>query len=323
MRPKPCTRAARPAPTFLTITLNPAIDRTIEVDALRLGEVVRGRLTYVEPAGKGVNVAHTLAALGHKVVCTGFVGRDEAAMFDRGFAGATVRPAWVRVDGLTRTSITLLDLNRTQETHITEQGFTVSRRHVRRLCDQVCSHLRPGVWVLANGRPAPGFGVEPYRDLLRRIKASGARLAVDTSGEYLRAAVEIGPDVVKPNDEELSELVGRPLRRMPSILLAAREIAASIRHVVVSLGARGVVCVTRQRSWHARERGRPRVVHTVGCGDALTAGFVAGVAEGLSAPKALRLSVACGGACVRTPRASLRAKDEAQAVLPLVTVRRA
>jgi len=311
-----------PDPGFVTVTLNPAIDRTVEVDDLRLGEVVRGRLVYLEPAGKGVNAAHTLAALGHDAVCTGFVGRMEAPMFSRGFAGTRVRPDFVRVPGVTRVSITLLDLRRNQETHLTEQGFEVSAADIRRLRRKVLALVRPGRWVLMNGRPAPGFGVRPYTDLLLAVKHAGARLAVDTSGEYLRAAVEAGPEFVKPNADELSELIGRPLRSLPAVVRGARSLTRAVGCVVVSLGKRGAVCVTARAAWTARERRRAAVVHTVGCGDSLFAGFAAALAEDHSPAAALRFAVACGGACVRTPRASLRTRDEAETVLPGVELRR-
>jgi len=241
-------------------------------------------------------------------------------MFKRCFKGTNVRPDLVVVRGVTRHSVTVLDLARDQETHLTEQGFEVNARNIRSLREKAVALARPGAWVLLNGRPAPGFSVEAYHDLLTALKATGARLAVDTSGECLRAAVEAGPDFIKPNDEELSELVGRPLRSLPAVIEAARELARTVRYVVVSLGSRGAVCVTRRGAWQARERGRARVVHTVGCGDALAAGFAAGLAEGARAPAALRLAVACGGACVRSPRAALRSRDEVEPLLSRVKV---
>jgi len=307
-------------PPFLAVTLNPAIDRTVEVDKLRLGEVVRGRLVYVEPAGKGVNVSHSLSALGGSVVCTGFVGRGEAAFFNRGFKDTSVRPDFVRVQGATRVSVTILDRARDQETHITEQGFEVTTRDTKRLIAKVRDLASPEAWVLLNGRPAPGFGVEAYRDLLSAVRETGACVAVDTSGDYLQAAAEIGADFLKPNEEELAQLVGRKPRGTTAVVDAARGLTGSISRIVVSLGGRGAICVTRRKAWRARERRRASVVHTVGAGDALTSGFVFALAEGMSSPEALRLAVACGGACVRSPRAALRTRDEIETVLPNVEV---
>jgi 1-phosphofructokinase len=309
-------------PRFVAVALNPAVDRTVEVERFDLGAVVRGRLVFLEAAGKGVNAAHTLAALGHSVTCAGFVGRAEAAMFRQSFAGTLVRPDFVTVRGFSRQSVTILDRSRNQETHLTEQGFEVSEADARRLFRRVLALARPGRWVMLNGRPAPGFALERYAELLLAVKASGARMAVDTSGAFLRAAVQAGPDFIKPNEEELSEFEGRPLRGLAAVVRAARRLTDRVRCVVVSLGRRGAVAVTADAAWAASERGRVRVVHTVGSGDALASGFAAGLAEGLDVPDALRLAVACGGACVRSPRAALRARAEAEAVLPRVAVRR-
>lgn len=315
-------RTERRKAAFVSVTLNPAIDRTMEVDELRPGEVVRGRLLLHEPAGKGVNVALDLAALGHDVRATGFVGRHEAALFRSGLAARGVTMDFTLVDGRTRESLTILDRKRDQETHLTEQGFEVSRRNVNALIRKTAAGARAGAWIVAVGRPAPGFDVDDYARLIETAKATGAPVAVDTSGRFLPVAVECAPDFVKPNDEELSELVGRPLRSEAAVLRAAKDLAARIRHVVVSLGAKGALCVTRRGAWHAKERGRVKVVHTVGCGDAVASGFVAGVAEGKRPAEALRLAVACGGACARTLLAALRSRQEAEAVLPGVTVRR-
>ena len=315
-------RNERPRAAFVSVTLNPAIDRTMEVDELRLGEVVRGRLLLHEPAGKGVNVALDLAALGHDVRATGFVGRHESALFRSGLAAMGVRMDFVLVTGRTRESLTILDRKRDQETHLTEQGFEVSPRNVASLIRKTTDAAGAGTWVVAVGRPGPGFDVGDYARLLERAKAAGAQVAADTSGRFLPAAVELAPDFIKPNDEELSELVGRPLRSEAAVLRAAKDLAARIRYVVVSLGPKGALCVTRRGAWHAKERGRVKVAHTVGCGDAVASGFVAGIPEGRRPPEALRLAVACGGACARTLLAALRSREEAEAVLPRVEVRR-
>jgi len=306
---------------FIAVILNPAVDRTIEVERLRPGAVIRGRLVHLEPAGKGVNVAHSLAALGHAVVCTGFVGRGETAMFERSLLGAGAKPSLVQVSGVTRESITYIETSAGRETHIVDQGFEVSNRDVRRLRRRLLGLAQPDAWLVLNGRPAQGLTVQDYHSLLGDVRRTGAHVAVDTSGEFLRAAVLAGPELIKPNDEELSELAGARLRRLTDLLNAARELACSIPYVVVSLGPRGALCATQRRAWYAKELRRVPIVHTVGCGDALVAGFVAGLAEGLTAPEALRLAVACGGACARSPRAALRSRREADSVLPNVRVR--
>jgi len=307
-------------PRFVSVALNPAVDRTVEVEELRLGEVVRGRLVSHEAAGKGVNVARTLAALGHEVTCTGFIGRTEAAWFSRSLGESGAAAALVRVAGVTRENLTYLETSSRRETHIVEAGFDVKAPDIRRLRARLATLATPGTWTVVTGRPAPGFAAEDLRDLVAALRERGARVAVDSSGDFLRAAVKAGPDCIKPNVEELAELVGEELRGAVEVVRAAGRLANQIGHVVVSLGPDGAWCVTTEGAWHAVERPRAPAVSTVGCGDALLAGFAAGLAEGGGPAEALRLAVACGGACARSTRAALVSRAEAEAVRPRVQV---
>ncbi len=304
---------------FVSVALNPAIDRTVEVEELRLGEVVRGRMVYLEPAGKGVNVARTLAALGHGVTCTGFLGSGEASWFDRSLKESGVQSAFVRVAGTTRENLTYLERSG-RETHIVEAGFEVTHAEIVCLRRRLADLTESGTWVLLTGRPAPGFEVEDFRALLSDLRARGARLAVDSSGEFLQAAAAGGVNVLKPNEEELSQLVGRELRDGDDVLRAARQLTGKIASVVVSLGTKGALCVTFRNVWQAAERDPTPAVSTVGCGDALLAGFVAGLAESGDSAQALRLAVACGGACARRAEAAVGSRREVEEVLQGVEV---
>ena len=142
----------------------------------------------------------------------------------------------------------------------------------------------------------------------------------------LRAAVKARPWIVKPNLDELSELAGRRLSRLGDVLHAAEPLTEWCEHVLVSLGRNGALLVSRQgahpggQAWHARESRRVSAVHTVGCGDALLAGFLSACACGKTLPEATRFAVACGSACVRSYRACLLSEAEALRFLPGVRV---
>ena len=310
-----------PPARFISVTLNPAIDRTVALEELRLGEVVRGRLTYLEPAGKGVNVARTLAALGHDVTCTGFIGRGEAAWFARSLAEAGAGSALVHVAGVTRENLTYLERSG-RETHIVEAGFEVRPSDVRRLRTRLAALLRPGDWVLLTGRPAPGFLPSDFRALVADLRERGAQVAVDSSGEFLQAAVEEAPEVIKPNREEPLSSSVRSCGARSDVVRAARGLAEKIRYVVVSLGAEGALGVTSEGAWHAQERPRVPAVSTVGGGDALLAGFTAGLAEGKGPVEALRLAVACGGRLRPPHRGRPACARRAEEVLGRVVVSR-
>jgi fructose-1-phosphate kinase PfkB-like protein len=128
------------------------------------------------------------------------------------------------------------------------------------------------------------------------------------------------PWIVKPNLEELSELAGRRLSRANEILEAAARLTEWCEHVLVSLGRNGALLVSRKGAWRARDSRRVSAVHTVGCGDALLAGFLSACARGKSLPEATRFAVACGSACARSYRACLLSEKEVRQVLPGVRV---
>ena len=168
--------------------------------------------------------------------------------------------------------------------------------------------------MFSGSRPE-GFRLSDYARLLALCRESGAKLCVDASGPMLRAALKARPWIVKPNLDELSELVGRRLSRVNEVLQAAVPLTKRCEHVLVSLGRNGALLVSRQGAWRARESsGRVSAVHTVGCGDALLAGFLSACARGEPLPEATRFAVACGSACVRSYRACLLSGSRSAAV---------
>ena len=311
---------------FVIVVLHPAVDRTVQVSRLQVGGVIRGRPVMVEAAGKGINIAHTLANLGHPLLATGFLGRGEAEFFLSSFRGAASGAAgrvaldFVPVECATRENLTIIERDAGRDTHILVGSMRVGPRETERLLRRMRRRVAAGDWAVFGGSCPSGLKRADYVEALRTCKARGASVCVDASGSLLRAALSVRPWVVKPNREELEELAGRRLRSRAAVLRAARALLERCEHVVVSLGAEGAVLVTRDGAWHARETRCAKVVHTVGCGDALFAGFLAAYARGRRPAEALRFAVACGSACVRTHYASLRSRDEPLRFLRAVRV---
>ena len=309
---------------LIAVCLHPVIDRTFEVPCLDLGGVVRGRQVMVEAAGKGVNVAHTLAALGMDVLATGFLGRRDTASFEVSFDATRVTARFVRVAARTRESLTLVEKEAGRDTHILDSPMKVRREELDRFRKLAQRSVKPGDWVIFSGSCPAGVRQSDFISLIRAAAAGGGRVCVDTAGGMLRAAMKTRPWLIKPNLEELSDLVGRKLATRAEALVAARSLLKLKRcgMLLASLGEDGAILVTPEGAWHAREtrRATKTVVHTVGCGDALLAGFLAAHAAGKSLMEALRYGVACGSACVRTPYASIRSPREVTGVLPKVSL---
>lgn len=250
---------------ILTLTLNPALDITIGLDTLRPGQVNRSQTRHSHAAGKGLNVAQVLADLGHSVTVGGFLGRENLQPFEaliqwRGFADC-----FVRVPGETRSNIKLVEADG-RVTDINGQGPEVdeaARNALLRLLEQVA----PGhdAVVVAGSLPR-GISAEWFRQLLERLKALGLKVALDSSGEALRAGLQSVPWLVKPNTEELGEVLGLAVDNPQQQRAAAtRLVASGIEHVVVSAGEQGVSWFTRDLAVHARPP-KVQVASTVGAG---------------------------------------------------------
>ena len=312
---------------FVAVGLNPAVDRTIEAADLKLGGVVRGELAFLEAAGKAMNVARSLAALGHEVTLTGFLGEGELDFFARSLSGSLVEPCFVTVSGVTRQNITITDPKTpASETHVTEAGFCVTADDVKRLSGQLKTLIEADTHVIFSGSLPVGLSLEQYRGILRACSAAGARLVIDTSGQALRQAMRHGVFLVKPNLEELSFLIGKPITSAEDALREPGALLQKTEMVVLSLGVDGAIGIAAGEdgvmSCRAKDAAPPRVSHTVGCGDALLAGFLAGLAEEAGLDGALRLGVACGSVCVGSRWASIRSREEVERQMSHVKVRR-
>jgi 1-phosphofructokinase family hexose kinase len=305
---------------FIVVGLHPAIDRTLEIGRFTAGGMIRGRVVMVEAAGKGANLVHSLSNFGRRVVATGFLSRQDEAFFLSSFRADRVKAEFVAVASPTRENITIIERDFRRDTHLVAGELRVGRADVSRLRRILAGEVVAGAWAVFSGSRPAGLRLSDYTRLLSLCRERGAKLCVDASGPMLRAALKARPWIVKPNLDELSELAGRRLSRTGEVLRAAEPLTEWCEHVLVSLGRNGALLVSRQGAWRARESRRVSAVHTVGCGDALLAGFLSACACGQTLPEATRFAVACGSACVRSYRACLLSEAEALRFLPGVHV---
>lgn len=282
---------------IVTLTLNPSLDRTLEVEHLTRGAVLRATGQRVEPGGKGVNVARALAGNSHAVSAVVPAGGAEG---DHLIAllvtvGLDVKP--VAVAEATRTNVSVVEPDGTV-TKLNAAGHRLTEDEVAAVEEAVVSALDGADWVAACGSLPPGVPADLYAAVTRMVHGAGVRVAVDTSGTALREAITAGPDVIKPNHEELADATGRRLQRLGDVIEAAQTLRAQgVGTVLVSLGRHGAVLVDPRGTAHA-ETAPVTPVSNVGAGDATLAGFLAGGGEG---PDALRTAVAWGTAAVRLP----------------------
>lgn len=285
---------------IVTLTPNPGIDRTISVASLERGEVNRATQSRVDPGGKGVNVSRALTANGTATVAVLPLGGPEGALMGQLLTDAGVRHVGVRVAGNLRMNVAVVEPDGTT-TKVNEPGPVLGAAEIHDLLACVEQSVAAGDWVVGCGSLPPGAPVGLLADLVVRGHARDAKVAIDSSGAPLAAAVAAKPDLVKPNHEELEEVAGRRLPTLGDVVEAARELVAQgVGAVIVSLGGDGAVLVSPEGVVHADARiESPR--STVGAGDCLLAGVLHALWGGAGLAEALATGVAWGAAAVALP----------------------
>ncbi|WTP59276.1 1-phosphofructokinase family hexose kinase [Streptomyces phaeochromogenes] len=301
---------------ILTVTLNTALDITYRVRGLRRHTSHRVTEVIERPGGKGLNVARVLAALGHEVTVTGFVGGATGrAVQEQLTHTAGVVDALVPVAGATRRTIAVADTATGDTTQLNEPGPSITPAEWSAFQEAYEVLLRSASAVALCGSLPPGVPVGAYAQLVRTARALAVPVLLDTSGEPLRRGIAARPDIVKPNADELAELTGS---HDPS--QATRDARRRGAHsVVASLGAEGLLARTPDGDWHAAP---PRAVHgnPTGAGDSVVAGLLSGLVERLPWPERLARAVALSAASVLAPVAGEFDPSAYEELLDLVTV---
>jgi 1-phosphofructokinase len=291
---------------IVTLTANPSVDRTIEVDALARGAVLRARASRVDPGGKGVNVSRALAANGRKTCAVLPAGGWEGDQLAALLAPEDVPVALVPVGGAIRANVSVVEPDGTV-TKLNEPGPTLSEAELEAVSAVTVATAAGAGWVAASGSLPPGAPVDFYARLTARLGAASVRVAVDTSGPPLADALPARPDLVKPNREELAEATGLPVTTLGEAAAAADQLRRrGARTVLTSLGADGALLVDDAGAVHGAAA-VPRPRSAVGAGDAMLAGFLAG---GGSGPDALAEALAWGAAATSLPGSRMPRPDD-------------
>lgn len=311
--------AATPRATVVTVTPNPALDQTVRVANLTLGDVNRAESLEFNAGGKGVNVAGCLADYGIDTIATGLLGAQDSAVFDAMFADKGIADCFVRIAGRTRINVKLVDPARDETTDVNLATSRPTSGDVAALERRLAELAAPGRWFVLAGSLPLGVDASFYRRATRMLHDAGARVALDTSGAPLADALAAAdprelPDLVKPNLAELEAALGRTLGDDDgAIARAACELVArGIGYVAVSLGARGALGVTA--SGEAEKAGAAAAWHAQAPLDARAASSAAQAS--LPAPVAAAAGQTVASTATAVAAAAATAADSAAASPP-------
>jgi 1-phosphofructokinase family hexose kinase len=286
---------------IVTLTPNPSLDRTVSITELQRGEVHRATASQLDPGGKGVNISRALTAHKAQTLAVLPAGGPQGHLLAELLAEADIEVAIVSIEGSIRANLALVEPDGTT-TKINEPGPLLSRAESDALIAGAVDTLAElPSWLVGSGSLPPGVDEDLYAGLVGRCHDAGVQVAIDASGTPLQLAVAAGPDLIKPNLEELEGLVDKSLETLGEVLSAATDLVSSgVGTVLVSLGPHGALLVSESLIAHA---GAPVAspLSTVGAGDALLAGYLYATDGGSSAVQALCTGVTWGAAAVSLP----------------------
>ena len=278
-----------------TVTFNPAIDYVVRLDRpLEVGEVNRAAGEDCVLGGKGINVSGVLRELGCESVALGFVAGETGAWLERGLAAQGLRTDFIHLaKGMTRINV---KIKAGTETELNGAGPSIPESAMQQLEAQLDTLQPDDILILAGSIPK-SLSQSTYERLLAGLEGHGVRAVVDATQDLLVNVLPYHPFLIKPNNHELGEIVGRELKTDAEITAAARALQEKgARNVLVSMAGNGALLVDEHGEVHRIGCPKGKVVNSVGAGDSMVAGFVAGYLQSGSYEQALRLGTACGSA---------------------------
>ena len=292
-----------------TVTFNPSLDYIIRVDNLELGKVNRVSYENVLPGGKGVNVSIVLGNLGHKSVALGFTA---------GFTGAEIEASMRRfgaecdfihvASGMSRINV---KVKSNEETEMNGLGPQIGQADVDALFAKL-DGLKEGDYLVIAGSVPSMLPSDMYERIMERLDGRGINIAVDAERDLLTRVLKYHPYVIKPNNHELGDIFGVVLKTREEVVPYAKKLQdEGARNVIVSMAGEGAVFVSEDGEVAMSEAPKGTVVNSVGAGDSMVAGFLAGIIETGDAAQAFRMGLCTGSASAFSPNLATRPEVEA------------
>ncbi len=277
-----------------TVTLNPSIDYIVRLNAFTIGAVNRAKKETAVPGGKGINVSVMLARLGVENTALGFLA---------GFTGEEIRKE-VRARGVREDFSILSDgfsrinvkLKAGEETEINGNGPEISQKALDDLMQKLSSLRDRDILVLSGSVPNSVLHTV-YRDIMQSLLEKDVKIVVDAAGSLLLDVLPCRPFLIKPNHHELSALFNTPIETRAEVVFYAKKLKAlGAQNVLVSMAEKGAILLAADGEIYEATAPQGKVLNSVGAGDSMVAGFLAGYLDGENYEKALKLGVASGSA---------------------------
>lgn len=277
-----------------TVTLNPSIDYVVRLESLVTGITNRTTSEEYYFGGKGINVSCVLAELDLESTAFGFVAGFTGDAIEKGIRNDKIITDFIRLEkGISRINV---KIKADDETEINCQGPHIEESELERLLNKV-DRINDGDTLVIAGNVPNTMPDDVYERILERIKGKNVRIVVDATKKLLLNSLKYKPFLIKPNRQELSEIFETEISTEADIEKYAKELQImGAQNVLISLGGDGAMLIDEFGEKHKQGVLKEKVINTVGSGDSMVAGFIAGYEKEHSYPYALKLGSACGNA---------------------------
>jgi len=302
-----------------TVTLNPALDRTLRVKELLKDDTTRVLSEEFYAGGKGIDVSRVIRTLGGQSVAMGLVGGYDGMHLEGLLINSGVTTDFTKISGETRTNIIINEEETDRQYMISARGPEISAVEIGQFYQKVVQTQAMDYLILSGSLPK-GVTHNLYGQLILAGKERGAFVVLDADGTALKESISFRPDCIKPNQHELSRLADREVATEEEILDACTHVhSQGVPYVLVSRGAKGMVLSSEELRVKAVGPA-VKVDSTVGAGDSTVAGFVLGLSRGWELRECVRLACAAGTATAQTPGTELCHKEDVDRIWPLVEI---
>lgn len=284
---------------IITVTMNPAIDRTVTIPTFVHGGLNRIQTVETDIGGKGINVSKTIRALGGQSVALGFAGGRNGALIEKTLRGMGIRTAFLPVDGETRCNTKVVEADGCV-TELNEPGPEIGASAVEALLHTIETYAAEGNLFVLSGSVPKGTDTDIYARIIRKVHEKGGRVLLDADGDLFRIALEEKPDIVKPNRAELEACFGVQNADMQEMLSMGQElIQKGVGQVVISLGSEGALFLEKEKALFGKGIS-VEVRSTVGAGDAMAAALAYAFEHNLTMEQYAGLAMAASAGAVTT-----------------------
>ena len=285
---------------IITVTLNPALDKTIEIDEFKIGSVNRTVSTRVDAGGKGINVSKVIKELQHKSLALGFLGGSSGNQIKNYLDDLDINNEFLSVKGQTRTNLKIIDKGNNTHTDINENGPSLVEEDIINIKEKIMKYCGKDSLVVLSGSVPSGARSTIYCEMIKAIKDKGGKVILDADGELLIEGIKAGPYMVKPNIDELEKAFGINGNKEEEVIATAKKILEhGVKYVAISLGSKGSMFISNDKV--AKVNGiKVEVKSTVGAGDSMVAALAIAVEKDYSFEEAIKLASATSTANVMT-----------------------